>query len=63
MTLKLEIPKIVIVNKETDLEITVKWLDEGVVGMTLSDGFYLDEETIDELTPAIKKAFNELMKE
>jgi len=42
--------------------IRLKWNDDGVAEMSLSDDFYIDEATIEQLTLIIAEAFKELMR-
>jgi len=62
MTLRIKPLTIEITDKDNNNEITLTWIDDGVVEMTLGGCFMLDEATIDELTPVLKEAFKELMK-
>ncbi len=62
MTLEVNRLSIEITDDENHNSISIKWVDDGVAEMCLSDDFYIDENTINELTTIIMAAFKELMK-
>ena len=62
MALKIEPISIQITTDDNHGHINMAWADDGVAEISLSDSFFIDENTIKQLTPVIMKAFKELMK-
>lgn len=62
MALKVEPISIRITDEGNHGSIDMKWIDDGVAEISLSNSFFVDEETINNLTPTLLEAFKELMK-